>query len=90
MSSNWGKTEAKVCKEVKGGGGSVMVWEMFSAAEPGSSYKATWQDKCKCLSESPLATCSSFPQASPNGDRVMAEKPTTVTELWIKITPAQC
>ncbi len=30
------------------------LWGMFS-------HTATWQSECKCLSEPPAATCSSFP-----------------------------
>ncbi len=49
-----------VKKSVKGGGGRVMVWGMFSAAELGllTSYMA---GECKCLSEPPSAKCSFFP-----------------------------
>ncbi len=52
LRNNWNPKCVK--KSVNGGGGSVMVWRMFSAA-------ATWQSECKCLSEPPSATCGSFP-----------------------------
>ncbi len=50
-----------VKQSVKGGGGSVMVWGMFCAAGVGPLYNDTRQSECRCLSEPPAATCSSFP-----------------------------
>lgn len=135
-----------VKKSVKGGGGSVMVWGMFSAAGVGpliqlhgrvnaNVYKnllqqhmvpflrsspnqpaVFMQDNAPCHTakqvkqflETENIEIMKWPAQSPDlnpienlwkilGDKVMAKKPTTVTELWkrleeewTKITPEQC
>ena len=135
-----------VKKSVKGGGGSVMVWGMFSAAGVGPLIQLHgrvnanvyqnllrqhvvpplrsspnqpaifMQDNAPCHTakrvkqflETENIEIMKWPAQSPDlnpienlwkilGDKVMAKKPTTVTELWkrleeewTKVTPEQC
>lgn len=60
--SNWGKTEPWVCKEVseRWRRKSHGLGDVF-CSRSWASYTDTWESECKCLSEPPSATCSSFP-----------------------------